>query len=104
MCVTMQLAYTCSQVAELSRQLVALSVADPHLFLMDHLLSIPPVAALNGEKIYQVCMCACVFVCIIIMHVHIYVCVFQWIRVCVCACVLVCMQYIHMCMCVSASV
>jgi translation initiation factor 3 subunit M len=41
------------QVVELSRQLVALSIADPHLFLMDHLLEIPPVAALRGERIYQ---------------------------------------------------
>jgi translation initiation factor 3 subunit M len=45
-----------SQVVELSRQLVVLSIADPHLFLMDHLLEIPPVTALRGEKIFELLM------------------------------------------------
>ena len=42
------------QVAELSRQLIVLSIADPQLFLLDHLLDIAPVAALRGEKIFDV--------------------------------------------------
>ena len=44
------------QVAELSRQLIVLSIADPQLFLLDHLLDIAPVAALKGEKIFDVRM------------------------------------------------
>ena len=42
-----------SEVAELSRQLIVLSIADPQLFILDHLLDIAPVAALRGEKIFE---------------------------------------------------
>ena len=47
---------------------------------MDHLLSIPPVAALTGEKIYQVCVYVlcflCVYVCVCVYgsyYVYMYV-------------------------------
>ena len=34
------------------RQLIVRSIADPQLFLLDHLLDIAPVGAMRGEKIF----------------------------------------------------